>query len=162
MRTLIFIVCLLVPGLAFALSDEIQTAQPLDDQAINASCAADPAHKATSAVTCAAFEVDMRWRSAITVEVDYTYSAATAIQVIIESSASGGAGPWAVVQLNADASAPPDVTVAAGGNLAYTTGGADGTFAFTLLDVNVAYLRFRITSTSGDASDLVDVHYSAR
>lgn len=159
---LAFAAALLLPSLALALPDEIQVVQPLDDQAINDACAADPAHTATASVTCAAFQVDMRWREAITVEIDYTYSAATAIQIIIESSAVGGAGPWAVVQLNADTSTVPDVTLSAGGNLAYTTGAASGTFAFTLLDVNVAYLRFRITSTSGDASDVVDVYYTAR
>lgn len=153
---------LIVATTAVAETSKIKTVQALDDTAINAACAADPAHKATSAVTCAAFELDMEFYSTLTVEVDYTYSAATEIQIIVETSAVGSTGPWAVAQLNADTATAPDVTLSNGGNLAVTTGAANQTFSFTLVDVASKYIRIRITSTSGDASDLVDVYVARR
>ncbi len=75
---------------------------------INIACQADPTTVLTSSLTCAAFELDMQGYTRVWLLIEYTFGAATTIEVAQDGALGTDDGktavtPWGIVQRPVDA-----------------------------------------------------------
>lgn len=134
---------------AFAASANTRQEAYLTDAPINAACVSDPGHDDTP--TCASFVVHTKNHRRVCLKLDYTYDAAGYVQVYKDSSRTGNL-PWARLQIG-DGASPP--TVRMGEHVVEWETAAANDVWEACWTVTGEYTRFRITSTSGTASDTV-------
>lgn len=133
-----------------AASPSVSGPSVFTNRAINTACDANPSQVATADLNCAVSEHDVTALSSLRVEIDYDWGSATAVNMAVDTSATGTV-PWHTEPVGVMGSGVITMAILP---MSWAVS-ADAAWSVPFDNITARKVRFRFWTTGGTSADKI-------